>query len=367
MKALFISDDPHIFERGSAARARMRAYAEAIGELHILARAPEGAREEQDGSLFLHPVRASKLFAPLALSQGARALIRTRGIEVVSAQDPFEHGWAAARAVSGTGAKLHLQVHTDFLSPYFAKESFLNRIRVRIADSVLPRAQGIRVVSERIKESLMRRYGSTVSEPAVLPIVPPEGTATTEPFPKHDFSFVLCAVGRLEREKRVKDVLQTLARVHARYPATGLFIIGAGREERALRAEVRNLGLQHAVVFLGARENATRLIGGANAFIQASAYEGYGRTFIEAARARVPIVSTDVGIIGEVLRPEEEALVCPVGDIACLSRQVTRLIEDNALRDNLSRAEERAAKDHQALFHDIPSRIAEDLSKTLQK
>ena len=358
----------------------MRAYAEAVGELHVLCRARKGnsprallpymvkeAREEKEGLLYLHPVYVSKMFAPLALLRKARALIRAYGIEIVSAQDPFEHGWAAMRAVSGTKAKLHVQVHTDFLSPYFAKESFLNRIRVRIADSVLPRAQGIRVVSKRIKESLARRYGPAVSEPTVLPIVSPEGATTTEPFPKHDFSFVLCVVGRLEREKRVKDVLRTLARVRGRYPATGLFVIGAGREERALHAEVRNRGLEGAVVFLGAQESATRLMGGANAFIQASAYEGYGRTFIEAARARVPIVSTDVGIMGEVFRPEEEALVCPVGDVACLSRQVTRLIEDNALRETLALAGEQTAKNHQALFPDVPSRIAKDLSETLQK
>src|SRR3989344_5750467 len=186
MRALFISNDPTLFRRGSATYTRMKVYAEAIGELHILSRAPEGAREIQDGPLHLHPVFASRLFAPFMLSQKAKALIRSRAIEVVSAQDPFEHGWAALRAVRGTNTKLHIQIHTDFLSPYFKSESILNRIRVRIAEYVLPHAHGIRVVSERIKKSLTRRYNSTIVVPNVLPIISQEEAPTTA-LPAHSF------------------------------------------------------------------------------------------------------------------------------------------------------------------------------------
>ncbi|HEY4500900.1 MAG TPA: hypothetical protein VJI70_01355, partial [Candidatus Paceibacterota bacterium] len=68
MKILFISNDPTIFVANSAARTRMRAYAEAIGELHIISSAYRDAREEQDGNLFLHPVHAWKIFRVRALA-----------------------------------------------------------------------------------------------------------------------------------------------------------------------------------------------------------------------------------------------------------------------------------------------------------
>src|SRR5690242_7894912 len=105
MNALFVSNDPSIFDAASATRERMRAYAAAIGTLHIVPRASAEAHEETDGALVLHPVRAGKILAPFALRRVARALIRTQGIEVVSAQDPFEQGWAAMQAVKGTAAK----------------------------------------------------------------------------------------------------------------------------------------------------------------------------------------------------------------------------------------------------------------------
>ena len=167
MRVLFISNDPRIFDAASDARARMRTYAVAIGELHVVSSAGPKAKEEQDGNLFLHPIHTWKIFRVRALALRAHELILKNGIDVVSAQDPFEHGLAALRALTGTNAKLHIQVHTDFLSPWFVRSGnwrspsvrmpFLNRYRRRIADRVLPAADGIRVVSERVRAALIAR------------------------------------------------------------------------------------------------------------------------------------------------------------------------------------------------------------------
>ena len=211
IRTLFISNDPSLFDKGSSSRARMRAYARAIGTLHILSSAPHPV-DEQEENLFLHGVSSSKLIRPLALLRAARVLVKKHDIEVVSAQDPFEHGWVAMRAVSGTAAKLHLQIHTDPLSPFFSKESSLNRIRVMLADRTLPRAKGIRVVSERVKQSLITKYGNRIVEPSVIPIIQ-EVRTDEKPFPAHAFSFVLMSVGRLTKEKRTEDTIAALAQV----------------------------------------------------------------------------------------------------------------------------------------------------------
>jgi len=105
------------------------------------------------------------------ITRKAREIINKYDIEVVSAQDPFEYGRVAVHCTRDTKAKLHIQVHTDFLSPFFAKESYKNSIRVRMADVVLLHAQGIRTVSERVKKSLMERYGTSIPEPTVIPVM----------------------------------------------------------------------------------------------------------------------------------------------------------------------------------------------------
>ena len=375
-KVLFISNDPNIFDSASTVRERMRSYANAIGELHIVSVANGDVTERQEGNLFLYPVHSWKIFRLRALSSRAHALILEKGIEVVSAQDPFEHGLAALRAVAHTSAKLHIQVHTDFLSVWFAKSGnwrspkvampFLNRYRRRLADRVLPMASGIRVVSERVKTSLVAHYGSRIPEPTVIPVIIDSVVPAPVPLPAHPFTFTLIAVSRLEPEKRIEDILAALKLVIKKYPMIGLFVVGAGSERKRLERMTRTLNLETRVVFLGNRSDARGLMASAHAFIQASAYEGYGRTLVEAALAKVPIISTDVGIVGEVFKGYEDILSTPVADPTALSLSIVGLIEDNAVRVELPMHALETVRAHLTTVGDIPARIAADLARTLQ-
>lgn len=352
----------------------MRSYADAIGELHIISRG-QRTSDEQDGKLFLHsvcplPTVLGRIFLLGTITRKARILIDKYHIEVVSAQDPFEYGRVAMRAVHGTKAKLHIQVHTDFLSPFFAKESYKNSVRVHIADAVLPHANGIRTVSQRVKKSLIGRYGNRISEPIVIPIAPQTTQNTTEPIPlpKLPFTFVLMApVGRLEKEKRLDDAIRVVARlVQEKYPV-GLLIAGDGSQRKVLEHIADTLGVKDRVIFLGNRSDVSELLKNtAQAFIQTSSYEGYGRTYLEAALAGVPMVVTDAGIIGELFIHDESALVCAVGDVTHLALEVSRLIEDSALRRALSTRALEIAREHIAASTNLPERIADNLEQTLK-
>jgi glycosyltransferase involved in cell wall biosynthesis len=66
----------------------------------------------------------------------------------------------------------------------------------------------------------------------------------------------LLFVGRLVPKKGLRHLLDALPRVLERRPGTRLEIIGFGPEEAALRAQVRALGLERDVHFLGARPQA---------------------------------------------------------------------------------------------------------------
>ena len=375
MKALLISNDLSLFEERSPARVRMRAYAEAIGTLHIISAAPKEAKIEE-GPLTLHGISVLKLERPFVLARRAREIIANEGIEVVSAQDPFEHGWAALRAVRGTSAKLHIQVHTDFLSPWFLRSGinrspqvtvpFLNRIRKRMADEVLPKADGIRAVSSRVRDSLRARYGNRIKDPSVIPV----GVASQMPspvsLPPHTFSFVLLTAGRLEPEKRIEDILYALARIGYRYSTVGLIVVGDGSERPLLERITRKLGLSDRVVFAGMQEEgAWGMMRSANAYIQASAYEGYGRTLIEAAIAGIPIITTDVGIVGDVLVGYEDVLAAPPGDPAALATHIIGLVEDHQARETFAMNAKRKAEAHLTAAGNLPMAVADDLARTL--
>ncbi len=373
MKALFVSNDPDIFDPESAVHARMREYAARLGELHIVSPAGADAREFTDGPLHLYPIHTFRFLRRRALAKRTRELVLRHSINLVSAQDPFEQGMAALEAVEGTDAKLHVQVHTDFLSPWFTKNGnwrsaqvrmpTLNRVRRRYADTVLPQAEGIRVVSERVRASLIARYAGRIVEPAVIPVEVPAVIPPPVPLPAHSFTFALITIGRLEPEKRIEDILEALALVVPKYPTVGLFIVGDGRERRALEKLVRAKALGKNVIFLGARRDAWGLLQSAQVFIQASAYEGYGRTLVEAALAKVPIITTDVGIVGEVFKGYEDVLAVPVADPTALSLSIVGVIEDQGTRVNLPIAAETAARDHLRAQGNIPERVVADLER----
>jgi glycosyltransferase involved in cell wall biosynthesis len=376
MNALFISNDPSLFKADSPTRERMRAYASAIGTLHILSRAPTGAMPVQEGALFLQPLPDSKIRSLLALTSAARALILRERIDIVSAQDPFEYGWCALQAVRGTKAKLHIQVHTDFLSPWFVGSdvfrsmripvSHLNRFRVRIARTVLPHANGIRVVSERIRTSLIKEYGTNIPDPVVLPISIGIEVPDAVPLPPHPFGFAFMTSGRLEPEKRIQDIFMALGKIAQHYPSVGLVVVGEGSERKKLELLAKKLNLAERILFMGEQgKNAWGLMKSAHAFVQASAYEGYGRTLLEAALANIPIVTTDVGIVGEVLKGYEQVLATPPADTENLAAHMRSLITDHQLRRTLAMNAAQAAKEHLSRYTNLPERIAEDLENTL--
>lgn len=374
MNVLFISNDPNLCDATSAVRARMQAYAAEIaktdGVLHILTRAPHPC-EETDGPVSVHGICVSRLRSPWKLAKCGKALIREHAIDVVSAQDPFEHGLAALWAVRDTKAKLHVQVHTDYLSPWFTRGAIyrsprvrmplLNRIRVRLGDYVVPQANGIRVVSERIKESMVKRYGNTIPEPSVIPLPMPTVVPPRVELPPRPFTFTLIAVGRLEPEKRIPDLLAVIRRLRDAYPMLGLVIVGEGRERARLGRLARSWNIADRVVFLGWRTDARGLMQDANALIQASAYEGYGMTLLEAALAGVPIITSDVGIVGEVFTGYENVFAAPVADPSNLAALVSQFIEDPHARTMLSLEGRRAALAHLATVRNTPADIIADM------
>lgn len=374
MNVLFVSNDPRIFQEGSDVRIRMQLYAKELGTLHMVSRAPGDAHVVEDGNLTLHPYRGSRL----SMSNHVRELILKHSIEIVSAQDPFEYGWIATKAVEGTNAKLHIQIHTDFLSPWFIKGvgfraprvrvPILNFVRRRLADRVLPRAHGIRVVSERVQRSVVEHYGTHVVVPTVIPVPVPALLPAKIELPPHSFSFALFTASRLEPEKRIQDILYAMARIKYQYPSVGLFVVGTGSEAGELKRLAKRLGLTGRVIFIEEwRSDVLGLMQSAQAYIQASAYEGYGRAIIEAGLARLPIITTDVGIVGEVFSGYHDVLSAPIADPAALAVHIRGLVDDHQARALLGFEAEKTAQTHLAGVGDIPKRIADDLSQTLQR
>lgn len=376
MKVLLITNDPTILVPGSSGHARARDNAIAIGELHVLltASVPENRDE---GSLRIHAIKQG-LFSPYtSLIKAARKIVREHNIEVIWSQDPFELGLMASRVAQEFSLPFYVNVYTDFLSPWYSTMTGMLRSthvrvphgnvkRVQLAGRILPKAAGIRVMSVRVKQSLVQKYGTSIKEPEVIPVSIHMSPPEPSPFP-FTFPFSLVAAGRLDAGRRVVDIIDALALIKDQYPGAGLFVIGDGPERKHLERHAAHKKLSERVIFLGDRLDTWGLMRSASVFVQASAHEGYGRRLLQAALARIPIITTDVGIVGEVFKGYDDVLAMPPGDPSALSVHIAGLMEDGQARQLLALNAEAAAKHFLQSAGDIPARIAEFLKSGVRQ
>lgn len=371
MSVLLISSDQSILDAHSSGCRRALDVAQAIGVMHVLLPGTD-SYDLQNGPLMVHVRKTKDGQFQDSLKKDALALVETEGILSIWSQDVFERGMVAMQVAQQKDLPLYVNVDTDFLSPWYSltgifrsshvKVPKINKSRLTCANTVLPQADGIRVMSERVKTSLLAKYNSSIVEPVVIPIAVHETVPPKVAFPCPPFPFTLLVAGRLDNARRVIDVLDALARLASRYPGLGLFIIGDGPEREPLEKHALKLGIRDRVVFLGDRRDTWGLMQSAQVFIQASAYEGYGRRILQAALARVPIITTDVGIVGEVFRGYEDVLSFPPGDPAALAVHIVGLMEDPQARQMLAMHAQRSAQKFFADAGDIPGKTRDFLA-----
>jgi glycosyltransferase involved in cell wall biosynthesis len=155
-----------------------------------------------------------------------------------------------------------------------------------------------------------------------------------------DTTPVIGWVGRLDRKKRVEDVIQAFARIAPTWPEALLVIVGgpdAFMPEYVdeLRGLARELNLAERVRFLGDRPDVPRLMAGFDALVWLSEGEGMPHVLIEAGAAGVPVVVTpDVGAV-DMVADDATGLLVPHRDPAAVARGLNRLLANPELRRRL--------------------------------
>ncbi len=366
---LVIGRDPLLFTEGSESIERARRYAQKVGEYHIISFSRRGVRARSyDGKLFVWPTNSySPLFWIFDAIRLACRIVQTRAITLIDAQDPFESGavaWIIARMYT---LSFRLQVHTDIVSPWYRRASWKERIRYHSARFLVPRADCLRVVSERIRKSLVRVWNIPQERIAVLPIftdlaaylgvphpLPRNGTAPAA------ISFV--SIGRLvDKEKNYSmliDVMHDLVQV---VPNAKFTIIGEGPDRRRLRRLISARGLDRHVILEGWRTDLPTYLSHFDCFLLSSWYEGWGRVVLEAMAAGLAIVMTDVGLAGEVVEDGENGIVVPVGDRKKFFESLLALCRDSSslmhLRENARKTAIRLNTSNWDLYADAYSAL----------
>jgi glycosyltransferase involved in cell wall biosynthesis len=172
-------------------------------------------------------------------------------------------------------------------------------------------------------------YRQTIAEPSCPSPVIHNGLTAAEFEPialepgASDFVFI----GEFRAVKGIDYLLDALARVKAPdgRPAT-LIMAGSGPDLAAAKARIAALGLDQRVRLPGVLPARQALAQGRCAVVPSLA-ESLPYVILEAASARLPVIATRVGGIGEIFGPTEASLL-PAADSAALARAMQGFMDD---------------------------------------
>ncbi len=170
-------------------------------------------------------------------------------------------------------------------------------------------------------------------------------------------------IARLAPIKAHEVFLAAAARVHRDVPSARFLIVGDGERRHALEQQAAALGLGDAVRFLGWRADLDRIYADLDVVALTSRNEGSPVALIEAMAAGVPVVSTDVGGVSDVVQHGMSGLLAPMDDDEAVASHLLTLLADPGLRRDMGqrgRAAVSATHDADRLVRDIET-VYEDL------
>lgn len=119
--------------------------------------------------------------------------------------------------------------------------------------------------------------------------------------------YIFFTAGRLHKPKNHKYLIESFANVNDK--TSELWIAGDGYLKHELKDLIKEKGLENRVFLLGVRKDVQVLMKQAHFFVLSSSWEGMPMVILEAGMAGIPIISTNVGAVGELLTKDYGYLV----------------------------------------------------------
>lgn len=307
-----ISRDVKVLDKSSDVYARMIEYSNLFDELCIVVMTRKSKVQIvsterlkiYNASSYLKIVSFLKTFFILL-----RLARRNKGRDTwITSQDPFESGLLAFFVAKFTRSKLQLQFHTDCFNIFFIKHSFSNYFRALVARIIVRHADSIRVVSERIRFSLLAINPKLSIRIYILPIWTDVNSIKNKEVSKDlnlrikfpEFSKLILIMARLESEKNIDLAIHSFHKMLRFDESLGLVIAGSGSKGSWLKDLVRHLGVENNVKFVGWVSDTSSLYKTSDVLLITSFYEGYGLNMVESVACGTSVVSTDVGVASEI-------------------------------------------------------------------
>ena len=205
--------------------------------------------------------------------------------------------------------------------------SFLSLVKFSTEQS-----DGVTAVSRFLKEKTLINY-SIEKDIEVVP-----NFIDTEIYkPNKDGAFrehiapngekIIVHTSNFRQVKRVTDTIKVFEQVVKEIPSK-LVLVGDGPDRSECERLCRELHLCDHVKFLGKQDALVEILNAADVFLIPSQSESFGLAALEAMACGVPVVSTSVGGLPELVRHNETGYIAEIGDISRMAKYIVDLFSN---------------------------------------
>lgn len=306
----------------------------------------------QEIELFIYPLRSSHILMPIrgtVIKRSYRNYDPRKFLTILKLCKKYDIDILTAHLTKPIIAcllatffcKCKLIVHEHGAVLRKGLEYFLYRFVLRL---LWHRAAVFIAVSRSTADSLVRRIGIASDRIKVIPnavefdVFDPERISSKsfrEELAISDDDIVLGFVGRLNYAKGVDLLIKATALLLQCSQRYFLLIAGDGPEQKTLQKLSQELGIADRVRFIGFCENIPEIMSAFDVGIIPSRCEPFGIVCLEFMRMKVPIVTSGVSGIKEIVTDKVTGLMTGANTPEEIARCIERLVTDKTLRERL--------------------------------
>ena len=156
----------------------------------------------------------------------------------------------------------------------------------------------------------------------------PNGIEDVKLLAEPEKSQLIVSVARFSKQKDHFTLLKALSAIEG----ARALLVGDGPLLQRVKEFSRKLGLDRRVEFAGEVEDIPGILSMAGIFVLSSNWEGLPLSVLEAMRAALPVVATDVGGVRELVKDGEGGFLVPKGDSKALEERIRKLLSSPELR-----------------------------------
>ncbi len=315
-----------------------KALAERGHHIHFISYALPIRLDAFIGNIFYHEVEVSSyplfdfpLYTP-ALASKIVEVSKFEKLDIVHAHYAIPHATSAylAKQILGAdGPQIVTTLHGTDITLVGLEPSYLPVMKFSIEQS-----DGVTAVSRFLKEKTLTNYNINKD----IRVIP--NFVDINKYRRIDASDIcrnlappgekiLIHVSNFRAVKRVQDVVKIFNLVHQKIPSK-LLLVGDGPERSNCEQLARELNLINDITFLGKQIELVPLLSASDLFLMPSQSESFGLSALEAMACELPVISSSVGGLPELVVHGETGYIAEIGDVERMAKYAIELLTNPA-------------------------------------